>query len=235
MTDLTKAKEVMRTVTLYRRRGDAAARRGDVQEASQSWSKALTASDEAFSALSVTPELEPAQAKFLAADVAAELAEVLGVRGGLLRRLGRTSEALESYRSGALLEQSHELPQTYNRTNAIKLALIVDGKTLAEVRDELAASEEVLDRRLSTDALAADDAWLWADLGDMRLLLGDDQGAASAYRNFVAKARTESPSSTLAVLKEIVAALDSHGDPDAARMAASLNNVEAMIAARLRT
>ncbi len=234
MTDLSRARDILRTVTLYRRRGDAAARRSDFQEAEQAWNTALEISAEGFDALSITSGLGPIQAQSLNVDVAVEAAELFGVRGGLFRRLERAHNALESYRNGALIEKSHDLPQTYNRTNAIKFALIVGDKTLAQLHDELAEFQESLERRLSTDERAADDAWLWADLGDIRLLLGDAQGAASAYQDFVAKARTESPTSTLAVLKEIVAALYEHGDPDAARMATDLDNVEKMIAGRLR-
>jgi tetratricopeptide (TPR) repeat protein len=234
VSDLSWIWDILRTVTLYRRKGDAAARRGDDREAEQAWNTGLSASEEAFDALSITHRLEPVQAQSLDADAAAVAAELLGVRGGLLRRLGRESDALESYRDGALLEKEHDLPQTYDRTNAIKLALIVGDTTLAQLHDELTSLQKVLERRLSTDERAADDAWLWADLGDVRLLLGDVQGAASAYRDFVAKARTESPVSTLTVLKEIADVLCAHGDPDAARMTADLDKIEMLLTPRRR-
>jgi tetratricopeptide (TPR) repeat protein len=234
MTSLSRARDLLRTVTLYRRKGDAAARRGDHQEAERAWNTGLTVSEELFDALSITPELEPTQAQSLDADVAVEAAELLGVRGGLLRRLGRAPDALKSYRKGAQVERSHELPQTYNRANAIKYTLIDGDKTLAQLHDELTEFQEWLNRRVSTDERAADESWLWADLGDIRLLLGDDQGAESAYQNFVEKARSDSPISTLAVLKEIVAALYENGDPDSARVADSLASVEPTITTRLR-
>jgi hypothetical protein len=234
VTNPPRTQDILQTVTLYRRKGEAAARRGDDQEAEQAWITGLAVSEEGFDALSITPELEPGQARSLNVDVAAEAAELLGVRGGLLRRLGQTTGALKSYRSGALLEKTHDLLQTYNRTNAIKLALIVGDKTLAQLHDEIAEFRMSLERRLSTDVRAADDAWLWADLGDIRLLLGDTEAAAEAYRAFVAKAKTESPVSTLAVLRDIVTALNEHGDEDAPRMAADLDRVETIITARRR-
>lgn len=234
MTDLSRARDLLRTVTLYRRKGDAAARRDDHQEAERAWNTGLAVSEEVFDVLSITPELEPTRAQSLDADVAVEAAELLGVRGGMLRRLGRAPDALKSYRKGALVERSHELLQTYNRANAIKYTLIDGDKTLAQLHDELTEFQEWLNRRVSTDERAADESWLWADLGDIRLLLGDDQGAESAYQNFVEKARSDSPISTLAVLKEIVAALYENGDPDSARVADSLASVEPIITTRLR-
>jgi len=86
------------------------------------------------------------------------------------------------------------------------------------LQEELVALSEALERRLSTDERAADDAWLWADLGDVRLLLDDEDGAVAAYRTFGAKARTDSPTSTLAVLRQIADALAAHGDGAAARL-----------------
>jgi tetratricopeptide (TPR) repeat protein len=234
MTDLSQARDLLRTVMVYRRKGDAAARRGEHQEARQAWSTGLEVSEEVFDALSITPELDPIQAGSLGTEVAVEAAELMGVRGGLLRRLGRVSDALKSYRKGALVERDHDLLQTYNRANAIKYSLIDGDKTLAQLHDELAEFQEWLDRRVSTDERAADESWLWADLGDMRMLLGDDQGAELAYQNFVEKARSDSPISTFAVLRDIVAALYEHGDPDAERIAASLDDVEPTITARLR-
>lgn len=228
---LALARDILQTVTLYRSQGDAAARRGKDEEAKEAWNTGLSLSDKGFDALSIPPAVTPAEARSRDLEVATEAAELLGVRGGLLRRLGRNRDALENYRYGSVWEASRDLAQTYNRTNAIKLALIVGDRTVAQLHDELVSFRDALERRLSTDERAAEAAWLWADLGDVRLLLGDDQGAGSAYRDFAAKARTESPTATLAVLREIVDALEKHGDPDAARTAATLNKVEATIGA----
>ena len=84
-------------------------------------------------------------------------------------------DALESYRRGARIETKYELSSTYNRTNALKLALITGTATVAQERDALVELRDVLDRRLAADVQAADDAWLWADLGDVTLLLGTSE------------------------------------------------------------
>jgi tetratricopeptide (TPR) repeat protein len=229
MTDFSPVRDIERTVTLHRRRGDAQARRGRSDEAKEAYETAFLLTDRALGLLSKSPAADLNGLLSLDRDAAAEAAELLGVRGGLLRRLDRVADALESYRLGAVLEANQNLAGTYNRANAIKLALITGDRTVAQLHAELAALHDALDLRLKTDERAADDAWLWADLGDVRLLLGDDDGAQSAYRTFAAKASTESPVSTLAVLEEVVHALDAHADPDAARTAASLRKVEAMI------
>lgn len=229
MSDIAPIEDILRTVTRRRSKGDAAARQGDFQKAGQAWTEALEISEEGFAALAITPELDLARAASLDTAAAVQAAELMGVRGGLLHRLGRPRDALASYRTGAMLETSHRLPQTYNQVNAVKRELIAGDSTLAGLHGELAAAREKLDERLSRSETAADDAWLWADLGDLCLLLGDDKAAIKAYQDFVAKGRSESPTSTLAVLREIVAALEEHGDPDAGRMAVSLRNVEETI------
>jgi tetratricopeptide (TPR) repeat protein len=229
MSDPSLAQDIMRTVTLQRRRGDAAFQRDRNKEAKEAWEAGLAASDDGFAALGIPAALNVAQARGYAANVATEAAELMGVRGGLLRRLGRTHDALDSYRNGAVWETSHNLPQTYNRTNAFKLAIIVGDRTLAQLHEPLSDFRHALEQRLSTDERAADDAWLWADLGDVRLLLGDESGAASAYQDFVTRARSDSPVSSLAVLHEVVQALISHKDPDANRTAGALAKVESVI------
>ncbi|MBV9162228.1 MAG: hypothetical protein JO281_11880 [Pseudonocardiales bacterium] len=213
-------------MTLHRRKGDALARSGRDLEAKEAYNTALSLLDEELGRLGFSVAEPAAQLPVAEVSVVADAADLLGMRGGILRRLGLPEEALESYRRGADLETSKDLPVTYNRTNAIKLALIAGDRTITQVRQELVALHTALERHLSTDERAADDAWLWADIGDVRLLLGDDNGAESAYRAFARKARTDSLSSTLSLLKQIVNALYAHGDADADRVAASVHNVE---------
>jgi len=226
-----QVQDIFGTVTLYRRKGDAAAQRGREETAREAWLAGLKKSGECFTAMDIPAAVSTAQAEAYGGDVAAVAGELLGVRGGLLRRLGRVDDALESYRTGAVWEASHHLPQTYNRMNAFKLALIVGDRTLAQLRKPLSEFRNELEERLSTDERAADDAWLWADLGDVRLLLGDDAGAVSAYRDFVTRARSDSPVAALTVLNEVVEALYTHNDPGAARTARALDEVKTTIGA----
>jgi tetratricopeptide (TPR) repeat protein len=229
MSDPSLVQDIMRTVTLHRRRGDAAFQRGKNKDAREAWEIGLAASDRVFAALGIPATVNQAQAAGYAANVATDAAELMGVRGGLLRRLGRSHDALDSYRTGVVWETSHNLPQTYNRMNAFKLAIIVGDQTLAELHGPLREFCDELEQRLSTDERAADDAWLWADLGDVKLLLRDDTGAISAYRVFAARARTDSPASSLAVLKKVVQALIDNKDPDADGTAEALAKVESVI------
>jgi tetratricopeptide (TPR) repeat protein len=226
VSDTPQVQAAVRTVTLHRRKGDALARAGRDQDAKEAYNTALSLLNEALGGLGISFAEPAASHAFSDVNVAADVADLLAMRGGILRRLGRVEEALESYRRGADWEASQDLPATYSRTNAVKLALIAGDRTVAQVHDELVALRTALERRLSTDERAADDAWLWADLGDVRLLLGDDNGAESAYRAFLRKARTDSVATTLSVLRQIVDALDAYGDADAERVAASLGNIE---------
>ena len=229
MTDSVQIGDILRNVTLQRRKGDALARAGRDEEAAQAYNLALSLLEGALENIPASIFDSDPGTLTSRSDIAADAAELFGLRGGLLRRLGRLDEALESYRRGATIEYRYDLPSTYNRTNAIKLAPITGDRTIEQLIPELERFEDVLSRRLSTDERAADDAWAWADLGDIRLLLGDDVGAGSAYRTFKAKARTDSPKVTLSVLREIADALGAHGDREAARIETSLNSLEQLL------
>jgi|1185.fasta_scaffold61326_1 tetratricopeptide (TPR) repeat protein len=232
MSDLDRLRDMQRSVTLQRRKGEAMERAGRSEEAAAAYAAALSLIGEMLESVTNLGPV-PGQGETLAtADIASEAAELFGLQGGLLRRQGRLEDALESYKRGAALEAAHSLAPTYNRANAIKLSLMSGKTTVADEQDALAALRDTLEVRLSTDERAADDAWLWADLGDLRLLLGDAESALAAYRTFHAKGRTESPRTTLRVLHQVVSALRSHDDPDASRLDDAVREVEQLLLGR---
>jgi tetratricopeptide (TPR) repeat protein len=206
-------------VQQLRSRGDALLRSGRAEEANAQYERALEL---------VRTRLREAEA----AGNSAERANLLGMQGGLQRRLGDSVAALASYREGAGLETANDLPATYNRTNAFKLELMTDKpppKRLAELTTDLQNLLRVLARGTTTDPRVTDDAWSWADLGDVHLLLGDDAAAVDAYRRFAEKARSTSPALTLKVIKEVAEAMQLHKDPDADRVSASVQAAERVL------
>lgn len=209
--------ELIRGVTLQRRQGDALKNAGESDEAKKAYQIGLAMLDE---------ELAKRKWHDTERKNSSDLADLLGARGGMLRRLGRVHDALSSYREGGELEKVYKLPVTYNRANRIKLALIAGEATLAILQDEMREVRDVLKVRLHGDERAADDAWPWADLGDVLLLLGNNEEAEEAYRTFATKASSESPMTTVTVLREIVDAVRSHGDPDAERLATAVAKIE---------
>lgn len=226
--------QIERRVVLNRRKGDALAARDSREGALNAYGNAIELADEALSLLGVTSDADAV----VDDGVASDAAEWFGIRGGLLRRMGELGEkgalddALRSYRQGARFETARELPATYNRANAIKLALINGSGTLEDERDNLIALRDVLEHRLANDEQAADDAWLWADLGDTTLLLGEERRAVSAYRTFAEKARTDSPATTLNVLRTLVATLSARDDEGASVVEAALKRVESVFGSR---
>lgn len=226
--------ELERSATLQRRKGDIFVRRQRQDEARQAYVAGLSLLDRALDALLPSRDIDPAAVR---ASDASDAADLFGMRGGVLRRLSgigdadALSEAVVSYRRGAAFEAAHGLTQTYSRANAIKVALIAGDRGLAELRSDIVALGDALQRRLRRDESAADDAWLWADLADMQLLLGQEADALSSYATFAAKARLDSPASTLAVITEVADALVSAQDPDAPTVAAAVANVEAQLSA----
>jgi tetratricopeptide (TPR) repeat protein len=210
--------DVVATATLVRQRGDVL--RGQDQPE--------TAEAEYRAGIRRIDHFRAARAAAGVALPAADQAELLGIRGGLFRRCGQLRDALASYEDGAKWEQNANLASTYNRTNAIKLGLRV-GDRLAALRATIDDTEAALTRRLQQDERAADDAWAWADLGDVRLLQGDVAGAEEAYAAFTRKATSSSPASTLSALEQVAEDLDHHGDPAARDVRAAVERVRPLL------
>jgi tetratricopeptide (TPR) repeat protein len=212
-------REVMTAVAMDRQKGDSMQRLGRTAAAEDAYRSATQRIEYFLDAVSSSGiELQPE-----------ELAELYGVRGGLLRRYNQLLDALGSYEAGARFERAGNLASTYNRTNAIKLALLIGDRTLSELREEINDAAASLHERLQQDEQAADDAWIWADLGDVRLLQGDGPGAEEAYSIFVRKATSGSPAITLAMLEKVVAALDLHADPSASQVRTTIERVRPLL------
>lgn len=218
-------------VESLRSKGDSLARRHRLDEARSCWIDALAIVDAWLADPHATEQYSHR-----------DRANQFGISGGLARRLGDTDRALDRYREGARIEGVLDLPETYNRTNAIKLALITQERpagrgepghppprlTLADLHGDLVDLRDALQIRL-TDERVADDAWAWADLGDVRLLLGEDAAAAQAYRTFRDKGRSSSVESMLKVIKDVAAALVANNDPAAGRVARSVAAAEQVL------
>ena len=230
MSEVARAREVQGRVVLQRRMGDSLLRSGQPDEADIAYRKALGLLDDVLRGFPESPYDLHGRLIALSPQEAAEAAELWGERGGILRRRSEWESSLTSYTRGAAFEEVFDLPATYNRVNALKLSLIT-GRTVSDLADGLAKVRRILEERLGADERAADDAWLWADLGDVRLLLGDLEGAITAYRTFISKARTDSPGLTLSVLRDVIEGMERNGDPDVGILHASAERVEKALTA----
>jgi tetratricopeptide (TPR) repeat protein len=233
---LEAVSELHRQATLYRKRGDALRRTSDGARTVAEYRAGVRVFEEVlqllkdprwyrleeFSSDTVLPSDQLAIAK--------ELVEAWGARGGLLRRLGESRAALDSYIEGAKVENKFVPRSTYNRVNVVKYALLAGLRSLAEIEQEISSLEKLLTDQLAKDQELSDSGWAWADLGDCRALLGDVPGAERAYRTFVDKARSNAPNTTLEVLREIVSKLDETRDPRAAAVRTSLSMLEQRLA-----
>jgi tetratricopeptide (TPR) repeat protein len=223
--------ELQREAALKRTRGDALRRQGNESGASTEFRAGVGLLDSAIQVLS-DPRWNrlPVQggASSVPAEqlsIAKELVEVYGARGGLLRRLGESSEALDSYALGAGFERRYVPQSSYNRTNEIKYGLLTGLRSLVELGPEIAKLERHLTTSLGEKPELGDSGWAWADLGDLRALLGDDEGAARAYRTFIDKAKPTAPRTTLDVLGSILEVLRRTNDERAAAVLRSLEFV----------
>lgn len=163
----------------------------------------LDKAETALEGLLAEPGLDPERQR----QLAAELADTHGMKGGVQRRRQRLGDALSEYQAGAAVEGA-EATTSYNLGNSVLLSLVLgrttlnDGKTREDI-DRLVA-------RLERQLLGArsDEWWAYADLAQFRLLRGDVSGAYEAY----AAGRSTGPTMAeqqrpLEVMTEVAAAV----------------------------
>jgi tetratricopeptide (TPR) repeat protein len=223
--------ELQREAALKRTRGDALRRQGKNEEADVEYRAGIGLLDRALEVLGQPPVSRapgPEGAPTLSGEELArahELVEVHGARAGLLRRVGDSESAFAGYSTGADLER-HLVPEsTYNRTNEIKYGLLTGQNDLAHLSPDIESLERQITQSLNDNPALGDTGWTWADLGDLRALRGDGDGAERAYRTFIAKAKPAAPRTTLDVLSSILEMLERTNDARAATVRQSLEFV----------
>lgn len=215
--------------------GDNHRKNGKHELAKEDYTDGLASLDEAHEILKRDPwkgfhddPVGPVDHKALFAIV-----EVLGSRGGLLQRLGRTDDAQTSYEKGASLEHRFKLGSTYNRLNAVK-SRIRSGSRLESLLPDIQEIATTIDERIAVDQATRDRGWTWSDLGDCRALLGEVERAKQAYTAFIARSETKSPKRALEVLRDIHASLERAGDPGAARLGEAIATLQDQLEASAR-
>jgi hypothetical protein len=110
--------------------------------------------------------------------VAAQLADCLGSRGGILRRMGRDADALDSYRQGKDLEvnEDYQIESTYNRVQWIVLRILSNPAVLDDPAEEKATTDLASLRRRQ-----AVDPWAWADVLLLAVLSDNNSLASEAF------------------------------------------------------
>jgi len=226
-----KLGELQREAALKRAKGDSLRRQGKDIDADEEFRKGIGFLERALDTLGQSPSGSapgPGDAPALPEEELArvrELIEAHGARAGLLRRIGESTAALAGYSKGADLERRFVPESTYNRTNEIKYGLLTGVSTLADLSSDIMALERHMTQSLNEHPELGDDGWAWADLGDLRALCGDAEGAERAYRAFIAKAKPTAPRTTLDVLGSILEILERTNDAQAATVRQSLEFV----------
>jgi tetratricopeptide (TPR) repeat protein len=162
--------------------------------------------------------LEPLVARDKSEELYRDLAETYGMRGGVLRRMRRTREAVASYERGRDYEQDDDYgtDDSYNLVNAIVLPLY-DDPTLLD-RDgfekDLADTVRVLKRQIR--GTRGDDFWAQADLARCLLLSNKLDEAKPCLDRFVQLGGLKDGyASTLQVLRELEQVLAAANRPEA--------------------
>jgi tetratricopeptide (TPR) repeat protein len=212
--------------------GDTYRGKGDHELGREEYEDGVASLDEALEVLRGEPwkgfcegALDDVDQKALSTMV-----DVLGSRGGLLQRLGRTDDAQASYDEGAELERRFRLGSTYNRLNAVKCR-IRSGARLESLLANIQEIATTIEGRIAVDQATRDRGWTWSDLGDCRALLGDLGGAEQAYSAFIARSETKSPKRALEVLSDIHASLERAGDPGAPRVGEAISTLQSRLEA----
>jgi tetratricopeptide (TPR) repeat protein len=122
-----------------------------------------------------------------AKEVRAELADTYGMKGGIFRRAGELDTALAAYTTGAGIEESDNLPATYNRSNLITLSITAKGLSPTDdaIRKHLASVIGHLE--VQTAGPSRDEWWAWSDLAQFYLLNGEPDKARDCYATAINK------------------------------------------------
>jgi tetratricopeptide (TPR) repeat protein len=175
---------------------------------------------------------EEARSRSERAKVRIELADTLGMMGGVCRRQDNFSMALEFYEKG-LTYESEDRVSTYNLGNTISLSIVVQRR---DPQQEPLASriatvlEELRTKTSGTDASRIDEWWAWADLGQLYLLSGRPDEARDSFSSGL---NTNPPSDevrrTLLLLRQLADSLPSSADSIARFIKAQASDLEAYV------
>ncbi len=223
------ASEKIETAELARERGDRLEKRGRADDAQLQFSKGLADIECTLESFPHALTDADAWVRDVPKSVSERLIEILGSRGGLLRRTGDVPGALQSYDLGAKIERLSGSKVTYNRLNVIKNSIILGAKKIDEIRGTVEATAAQMDENLNakakTNAALNDKGWPWADLGDCYLILGDLVRAQDAYGNFFNRIEPSSRRKPIPVLQNMREALAKEDDPSSAAAIAAIDTI----------
>ena len=174
---------------------------------------------------------EEAGARSERAKVRIELADTLGMMGGVCRRQGNPSKALAFYEEGLTYEFEDGV-STYNLGNTISLSIIIDKRNPQQ--EPLASRistvlEELRAKTNGTDASRIDEWWAWADLGQLYLLSGRPEEARDSFASGL---NTNPPSDevrrTLLLLRDLADSLPASAGSIAGFLRAQASDLESV-------
>lgn len=147
-----------------------------------------------------------------------DLAESYGMRGGVLRRLRRRKEAIQSYVDGAKHEQDEEFgtDDTYNLVNSVVLPLSEAPSLLDDDEYRMRLLSSVRQLRRQIRGTRSNDFWAQADLARCLVLLGNLEEAKACIDRFVQlPGSNDGYATTVQALRELGEALASADRPEA--------------------
>lgn len=115
-------------------------------------------------------------------DLAAEMADCLGIAGGTYRKWGLLPEAIKMYDQGCLYEEdsTYLIQSSYNMVNSIVLRVTEDITSLTSLKKRIETAIHVVRKQINSSR--EKDWWAWADLGLLYVLSEADELAIEVYR-----------------------------------------------------
>jgi len=187
MSGIRTSRNLLRDVDSLKRRSRRLRDDGDLAAAAEAITTAINLLEPEVDRRrrEVDPGDEAAPALGELRDLAAQLADLYGSRGGIRRRGGLYEEALKSYARGRELEKSeiYRIDNTYNQVQWLTLQILQHPEQIEQHDPDLLAEIDSTLRVLETQLLTTrfGDPWALSDLGLLKMLKNDAAGANAAW------------------------------------------------------
>ena len=152
-----------------------------------------------------------------------QLADCYGIKGGVFRRLAEEGDAKANLEKAAGMYdegRQYETDNSYNLSNSVIIPILIDPEKLEKQQEQTKINSGIKKIEELVRGKRKYDWWVWTDLGLLKLLRNDYQGARGAYEQATQLgASSTNYKSTLSALEQLSRTLSGSPSPTARSVA----------------